>query len=93
MTTIASSWTQARGARQVRPPRPPLLLLFVGWLARRLPSLAKARTAVMQFAAFGLIDYATWEYVGHGWGLAAAGLSLFVLEALLSGDARGKARR
>ena len=93
MTTLASSWTQARGAREVRPPRPPLLLLFVSWLARRLPSLAKARTVIMQFAAFGIADYAVFEYVGHGWGLGAIAASLLILETLISADARGKARR
>jgi hypothetical protein len=93
MTTLASSWSQARGAREVRPARPPLLLLFVSWLARHLPAFAKVRTVVMQFAAFGLADYAVWEYVGHGWGFGAIAVSLLVLETLLSADVRGKARR
>jgi len=92
MTTVGVAWAQARAGRPARAARPPLLLALVAWLARHLPAFAKARTAVMQLAAFGLIDYAVWEYVGRGWGFAAAGLSLLVLETLLSADTR-KPRR
>lgn len=92
MTTIQASWAQARAGRPARTARPPLLLLFVSWLARHLPAFGKVRTAVMQFAAFGFLDYAVWEYVGRGWGFAAIGGTLLILETLLSADTR-KPRR
>lgn len=85
MTTVPGVWAQARAARPARPPRTPVLLLLVAWVGAHLPAWAKVRTTVLQLAAFGFLDYAVFTYVGHGWGYAAIGVTLLVLEAL-SGD-------
>lgn len=81
MTSLTLAWSTARARRAARPKRTPLLLLFVAWLARRLPSLKRARTAVMQWSAFTAGTVALW---GVDWraGLAGVFVSLLVLEAL-----------
>lgn len=44
-------------------------------------SWSKARTAVMTVAGFAFLDYAAW-LEGVGWGCAAIGVSLLILESL-----------
>jgi divalent metal cation (Fe/Co/Zn/Cd) transporter len=80
MTTIPLAWKQARATRAVRR-HTPMLLLFVAWLARTLPAWKRARTAVMQWAAFGAIDAGLfgWHWIA---GAIGVGVSLLVLEAL-----------
>ena len=91
MTTITGTWAQARAGRPARVARTPLLLMFVAWCGRHLPTVARARSAVMQIGAFGFLCYAAfqWDTIA---GFVAVGVSLLVLEALLSADAR-KPRR
>ena len=81
MTTIPVAWAQARTARKARRRRTPLLLMFVAWLARTLPTWKRARTAVMQWAAFAAIDTGLfgWHWIAGAIGI---GVSLLVLEAL-----------
>lgn len=81
MTSLTLAWTQARARRTARPKRTPLLLALVAYLARRLPTWRRARTAVMQWAAFSAGTIALW---GVDWraGLAGVFVSLLVLEAL-----------
>lgn len=87
MTTVAGAWTQARATRRVAARRPPLLLAFVAYLARKLPTWKRVRTAVMQWAAFAAIDTGLfgWHWVAGAIGI---GVSLLVLEALGGNDAR-----
>lgn len=79
MTTISQAWATAR-PRTRRTARPALLLL-VSWLARKLPSWKRARTAVMQWGAFAAIDTGLfgWHWIA---GTVGIGVSLLVLEAL-----------
>lgn len=83
MTTlpIGAAWRQARAARRVSRPRTPLLVALASWLAAHLPTWKRARTAVMQWAAFGAIDAGLfgWHWIA---GSIGVGVSLLVLEAL-----------
>lgn len=81
MTTVAEAWTAARAPRRIRPARRPVLLMLVAWLGAHLPSWRKARTAVMQWAAFAAIDTGLfgWHWIA---GAVGVGVSLLVLEAL-----------
>lgn len=86
MTTIEQAWANARTARRARTRgRAPLLVLLVAYLGRTLPTWKRARTAVMQWGAFGAGTVAAW---GVDWraGLAAVFVSLLVLEALGGSD-------
>lgn len=81
MTSLAVAWTDARARRAARPRRTPLLLLFVSWLARTLPGWKRARTAVMQWAAFTALTIGmfSWSVIA---GCVSICVSLLVLEAL-----------
>lgn len=87
MTALGVAWAQARAQRPARPARTPVLLLLVAWVGAHLPVWSKVRTTVLQLTAFGFLDYAVFTYVGHGWGYAAIGVTLLILEAL-SGDTK-----
>ena len=90
MTSVSLAWAQARAGRPARVARTPLLLLFVAWCGRNLPTWARARTAVMQVTAFGFLSFAAFQHSIIA-GCVAVGVSLLVLEALMGAD--GKARR
>jgi uncharacterized membrane protein len=92
VTAAALAWAQAREGRQARPTRTPLLIMFVAWCGRHLPSVAKARSAVMQTSAFASLTYAAfqWDTIA---GFVAVGVSLLVLEALISADTPRGGRR
>jgi len=79
MTTVTQAWAAAR-TRPHRTARPALLLL-VSWLARKLPTWKRARTALMQWGAFAAIDTGLfgWHWIA---GAVGVGVSLLVLEAL-----------
>jgi hypothetical protein len=82
MTTIEAAWATGRARRAQRTrTRPPLLMLALSWLAARLPSWKRARTAVMQWTAFAAIDAGLfgWSWIAGAIGI---GVSLLVLEAL-----------
>ena len=87
MTTVGLAWRQARAGRPARVARTPLLLLFVAWCGRHLPTVARARTAVMQVSAFGFLCYAAFQHSTIV-GCVAVGVSLLVLEALMGADPR-----
>jgi hypothetical protein len=91
MTSIGLAWAQARAGRPARATRTPVLLLFVAWVGRHLPTFARARTSVMQVAAFGFLDYAAFQHSVIA-GCVAVGVSLLVLETLLSMDTKGTRR-
>jgi hypothetical protein len=81
MVSLAETWRTGRAERVTRPAREPVLVKAVKFAARRLPTLRRARTALLQVAGFGCIDYAVWGW-NHLVGYAAIGVSLLVLEAL-----------
>jgi hypothetical protein len=81
MASLASAWQSGRAERVTRPARKPVLAQLVGYAARRLPAWRRVRTAALQVAGFGCIDYAVWGW-NHLIGYAAIGVSLLVLEAL-----------
>ncbi len=84
MTTLQATWAQARAAR--RPKRhTPLLLALVAYLARVLPTWKRARTTIMQTAAFGALTYGmfAWSIIA---GCVSVCVSLLVLEALGGSD-------
>lgn len=62
-------------------PRTPLLVIVARWAARLLVALPRLRTAVLAVAGFGCLCAAAWM-VAVPLGLAAAGVSLLVLEWL-----------
>lgn len=86
VVSLAETWKAGRVEREPRPARPAVLTTLVKAAARRLPTLRRARTAVLQVAGFGFLDYAVWGW-NHLVGYAAVGVSLLVLEAL-GGDKR-----
>lgn len=77
---------QAR-AGTPRPPRTPLTVRAARLAARVLPRWSTIRTATLSASGFGLLTAAAWQ-VHTVAGLAAAGISLLVLEALSGGDRR-----
>lgn len=81
MVSLGLAWSEGRAARKTARRRRPLLALFVAWLARTLPTWKRARTAVMQWAAFAAIDAGLfgWHWIA---GAVGVGVSLLVLEAL-----------
>lgn len=87
MTTVGLAWQQARAGRPARTTRTPLLIMFVAWCGRHLPTVARARTALMQVTAFGFLDYAAFQH-SLITGCVAVGVSLLILEALMSADPR-----
>ncbi|MGH8964799.1 MAG: hypothetical protein ACRDXB_05655, partial [Actinomycetes bacterium] len=86
--TFRDSYAQARAARTAnrRPARVPLLVRAGRIAARALPTWAGFRRLILSVGGFGALSYAAW-LVAVPLGLAAAGLSLLILEAL-TGDTR-----
>ncbi|WP_433434949.1 hypothetical protein [Nonomuraea sp. CA-141351] len=70
-----------------RPPRTPLTVLAARCLARVLPRWSTARTAVLSISGFGLLTAAAWHLHTVA-GLATAGVSRLILEALSGGERR-----
>mgnify|MGYP000683231453 CR=1 FL=1 len=89
MTTFWDTFTSERATRAARPkpPRTPYTVRAARWLARRLPRWAAVRTAILSISGFGLLTTAAWT-VHIAAGLAAAGISLLILEALSGGERR-----
>lgn len=81
MTTISQAWAQGRAARARARRSTPVLLALVAYASRKLPTWQRARTAVMQTAAFGAIDTGLfgWHWIA---GAIGVGVSLLVLEAM-----------
>lgn len=79
-----------RSERQIAAPRPPRTSLTVRAarrLARVLPRWSTIRTATLSVGGFGLITAAAWHLHTVA-GLAVAGVSLLILEALSGGERR-----
>lgn len=88
MTTFTEAFRAERraAASALRPPRIPLTVRAGRFLARRLPRWQTIRTACLSVGGFGCLTAAAWQLHVVA-GLAVAGASLLVLEAL-SGDRR-----
>lgn len=78
-------------AQPARAPRRALLTTLAVVAARVVAALPRARTAVLSVAGFGCLTAAAWT-VGTGAGLAAAGVSLLVLEYLANDGGGGRRR-
>ena len=81
MVSLTETWRTARTGRPTRPARPAVLPALVKLAARRLPTLRRFRTALLQVTGLGFIDYAVWGW-HHLAGYVAVGVSLLILEAL-----------
>lgn len=81
--SVPLAWRQARAGRTTTSRTTPALILLVAFLGRHLPSWRKARTSVMQTAAFGFLCYAAWQHSVIA-GCVAIGVSLLILEALMT---------
>lgn len=88
MSVFTEAYRVERAARtqRARPARTPLLVHAGRLAARALPSWETARTVALSYGGFGALTWAAFE-VATPLGLAAAGVSLLVLEAL-GGDRR-----
>jgi hypothetical protein len=89
VTTFSEAFRSERAtaARAPRAPRIPYTVRAARWLARRLPAWHALRTLLLSVAGFGLLTAAAWTlHVAAG--LAVAGVSLLVLEALSGGERR-----
>ncbi|MFB4273043.1 hypothetical protein [Nonomuraea sp. GTA35] len=87
VTTFRTAFRNERQAAAARPPRTPLTVRAARRLARILPRWSTIRTAVLSVSGFGLITAAAWHLHTVA-GLATAGVSLLILEALSGGDRR-----
>lgn len=89
MTTFMDAFTTERqaAATKPRPPRTPLTIRAARAAARLLPRWATIRTATLSAGGFGLLTTAAWHLHTVA-GLATAGVSLLILEALSGGERR-----
>ncbi len=78
---------RATAAAKPRRPRVPLTVRAARAAARLLPRWAAIRTLVLSVAGLGLLTAAAWT-LHLAAGLAVAGVSLLILEALSGGDRR-----
>lgn len=85
--TFWSAFRSERQAATARPPRTPLTVRAARRLARILPRWSTIRTATLSISGFGLITAAAWHLHTVA-GLATAGVSLLILEALSGGERR-----
>lgn len=84
-STFRASFRQARAEATRRPPRTPIAVRLGRTLGRLLPHLAALRTFVLSLVGLGLLSYAAWMLAAPA-GLAVAGISVLVLEYLVSSD-------
>jgi hypothetical protein len=81
LAAATEAFRAGREQRAARPPRTPLVVKAARAAGRVLPTWRRVRTATLQVTAFGLIDWAAFEWHLIP-GLVATGVSLLVLEAL-----------
>lgn len=88
MTTFTEAFRAERSAaRAPRAPRIPYTVRAARWLARHLPAWHTLRTLLLSVAGFACLTAAAWT-IHLAAGLAAAGVSLLILEALSGSDRR-----
>ena len=80
-STFLTAFRTQRASAIPRRRRTPLLVHLGRFAARILPTLAGLRTVVLSVAGFGALTAAAWT-VALPLGLAAAGVSLLLLEYL-----------
>lgn len=85
LSTLTSAYRAERADRRPRPARTPLLVRAARLAARTLPTWRRARTAALSLAGFGLLTAAAWT-IALPLGLAAAGVSVLLIEYLTGGD-------
>jgi hypothetical protein len=83
--SVSAAWKAGRAERPRRRGSTALLVTVTSFFARRLPTLKKFRSSILQVLAFGFLDYAAYSW-HHIIGYAAIGVSLFLLEYLTGGD-------
>lgn len=99
LTSFRTSFRQERSNRAAahaarrnsQPSRTPLAVHLARALARAIPTTATLRTLrtlLLSLTGLGLLSYAAWMLAAPA-GLAAAGISVLVLEYLVSSD-RGR---
>jgi hypothetical protein len=86
--SVSAAWKGGRTEKARRGGSTALLVTVVAFLSRRLPTLRKFRSAILQTTALGFLDYAAYSW-HHIVGYAAIGVSLFLLEYLTSDSGRG----
>ena len=87
MAGFSDAFNAERAEIAARPKRQrtPILVKAGRLAARALPRWETFRRAALSVGGFGLLTAAAWT-ISLGLGLAAAGVSLLVLEMLLGGD-------
>lgn len=80
-----AAWRTGRAEHRARPPRTPLIVKLARFAARRLPSFAQARRIALSLGGFSALTASAWT-LHTAAGLAAAGVSLLVLEYLAGGE-------
>lgn len=85
LRSFGQTFKAERANRAPRRHRTPLLTRVAKLAAHTLPTWSALRTFILTIAGLSLLTTAAWT-VAIGLGLAAAGVSLLVLEWLLSGS-------
>jgi hypothetical protein len=85
VSTFTAAFHNERATRRPRAPRTPIAVRLGRLAAKTLPRFAALRRTVMITAGFGALSYAAYE-VAHPAGIAAAGVSLLLLDWLSGSD-------
>jgi hypothetical protein len=85
VTVLREAFEHERAQLRAIPSPEPVLAKLGRFAARLTARWPKLRSAVLQIGGLGCLSAAAWEVNGAA-GLAATGLSLFVLEYLSSGS-------
>ena len=83
--TLTTAFAAERRIAKPKRRRTPLLARAGRLAARVLPTWQSTRTFILHVAGFGCLSYAAWQ-VSMAFGLAAAGVSLLILEWLTGSD-------
>lgn len=84
LSAFTTAYRTERATRRPRAPRTPVLVRVARLAARRLPPWKQVRTGALSLAGFGCLTAAAWT-IGLTYGLAAAGVSVLLIE-YLTGD-------
>lgn len=88
LSVLRASYRDERATRaRARRPRTPLAARIGRTAARLLPTWQKIRTTALSLTGFGFLSAAAWS-VAVPLGLAAAGISILIVEYLIATDSR-----
>lgn len=87
LSAFTNAYRTERATVRPRTARTPLLIRAARLAARVLPRARQLRTAALSVAGFGCLTAAAWT-IALPLGLAAAGISVLILEYLASSDSR-----